>query len=134
MSNRRSMLLVGIASTAFVMNDALVKIVSVELPAGEIIVLRGELATGMLSIAAVALRAVRPLRILIAPAMVLRLASSATATTLVVISLRQMPSHAQRHPPVHPLGGDHRGRSGLLRAHRFGPCRRGRGRAHRGCC
>jgi drug/metabolite transporter (DMT)-like permease len=85
------MLLVGIASTAFVMNDALVKIVSAELPAGEIIVLRGVLATGMLSIAAVALGAVRPLRILVAPAMVLRLASSATATTLVVISLRQMP-------------------------------------------
>ena len=44
-ANLRGILAVLVASTAFVLNDALVKLVSSELPSSEIIILRGTLAT-----------------------------------------------------------------------------------------
>ena len=47
-ANLRGILAVLVASTAFVLNDALVKLVSAELPPSEIIVVRGILATLML--------------------------------------------------------------------------------------
>ena len=46
--NLRAIIAVLIGSTAFVLNDAMVKLVSSELPSGEIIVVRGMLATAML--------------------------------------------------------------------------------------
>ena len=46
--NLRGILAVLVGSTAFVLNDAMVKLVSAELPSGEIIILRGMLATAML--------------------------------------------------------------------------------------
>lgn len=89
--NLRGIIAVLIASTAFVMNDALVKLVSAELPSGEIIVLRGLLATGMLTVGVFALRASRPLSILLAPMMLVRLMAAAGATAFIVLSLRYLP-------------------------------------------
>lgn len=89
--NGRGILAVLVGSTAFVLNDALVKLVSAELPSGEIIVLRGALATAMLGAGVVALSAQRPLGILLTPMMLLRLASAATATAFIVMSLRHLP-------------------------------------------
>jgi drug/metabolite transporter (DMT)-like permease len=89
--NLRGILAVLIASTAFVMNDALVKLVTRELPAGEIIVLRGGLATCMLVTGVGLLRAARPLRIMLTPIMLLRFGSAAAATTFIVISLHHLP-------------------------------------------
>ena len=80
-----------VASTAFVLNDALIKLVSDELPASEIIVVRGMLATLMLIAEVVALGAVRPISILFEPMMLLRVASAATATVFIVLSLRRLP-------------------------------------------
>lgn len=90
-ANLRGILAVLVASTAFVLNDALIKLVSAELPASEIIVLRGILATLMLIAGVVALGAVRPIAILFTPMMLLRVASAATATVFIVLSLRRLP-------------------------------------------
>jgi drug/metabolite transporter (DMT)-like permease len=90
-ANLRGILAVLVASTAFVLNDALIKLVSSELPASEIIVLRGILATLMLIVGVVALGAVRPISILFTPMMLLRVASAATATVFIVLSLRRLP-------------------------------------------
>jgi drug/metabolite transporter (DMT)-like permease len=90
-ANLRGILAVLVASTAFVLNDALIKLVSSELPASEIIVLRGILATLMLVAGVVALGAVRPISILFTPMMLLRVASAATATVFIVLSLRRLP-------------------------------------------
>ncbi len=89
--NLRAIIAVLIGSTAFVLNDAMVKLVSSELPSGEIIVLRGILATAMLVIGVAVMGAARPLRILLTPMMLLRLGSAAAATTFIVISLRHLP-------------------------------------------
>jgi drug/metabolite transporter (DMT)-like permease len=90
-ANLRGILAVLVASTAFVLNDALIKLVSAELAASEIIVLRGILATLMLIAGVVALGAVRPIAILFTPMMLLRVASAATATVFIVLSLRRLP-------------------------------------------
>jgi len=89
--NLRAVLAVLIGSTAFVLNDAMVKLVSSELPSGEIIVVRGVLATAMLVVGVVVMRAARPLYILFTPMMMLRICSAAAATTFIVMSLRDLP-------------------------------------------
>ncbi|HEU0061838.1 MAG TPA: DMT family transporter [Hyphomicrobiaceae bacterium] len=89
--NARGILSVLIACTAFVINDAMVKLASAELPSGEIIFIRGALATVMLSIGVLLLGASRPLSLLTAPMMLVRLASSAASTVFIVISLRHLP-------------------------------------------
>jgi drug/metabolite transporter (DMT)-like permease len=90
-ANLRGILAVLLASTAFVLNDALIKLLSAELPPSEIIVLRGILATLMLVAGVVALGAVRPISLLFEPMMLLRVASAATATLFIVLSLGRLP-------------------------------------------
>jgi drug/metabolite transporter (DMT)-like permease len=89
--NVRGIVAVLAASAAFVLNDALVKLVSAELPSGEIIVVRGVLATAMLAAGVAAFGSARPLAILATPMMLLRLASAAGATVFIVLSLRYLP-------------------------------------------
>ena len=89
--NLRGIVAVLVSSVAFVLNDVCVKLVSDELPSGEILVVRGVLATAMLAAGVVAFGAVRPLGILLTPMMLLRLASAAGATVFIVISLRYLP-------------------------------------------
>jgi drug/metabolite transporter (DMT)-like permease len=86
--NLRGILAVLAASSAFVGNDAIIKLASEELPSGEIIVIRGVLATLLLSLGVVAVGAARPLRVFLTSMMVLRLFSAAAATTFIVLSLR----------------------------------------------
>jgi len=75
--NLRGIVAVLVSSVAFVLNDVCVKLVSDELPSGEILVVRGVLATAMLAAGVVAFGAVRPLGLLFTPMMLLRLASAA---------------------------------------------------------
>jgi drug/metabolite transporter (DMT)-like permease len=89
--NARGIIAVLVSSLAFVLNDACVKLVSAELPSGEIIVVRGALATVLLTAGVVALGAMRPLALLATPMMLLRLASAAGATVFIVLSLRHLP-------------------------------------------
>ncbi|HJZ30067.1 MAG TPA: DMT family transporter [Hyphomicrobiaceae bacterium] len=89
--NARGIFSVLIASTAFVINDVMVKLTSAELPSGEIIFVRGALATVMLTIAVLLVGAGRPLSLLIAPMMLVRLSSAAAATVFIVLCLRHLP-------------------------------------------
>ena len=89
--NLRGIIAVLIASTAFVINDAIVKLVSAELPSGEIIVVRGVLATILLAAGVVVLGAARPVSVLMTRMMVMRLFAAGAATTFIVISLRYVP-------------------------------------------
>jgi drug/metabolite transporter (DMT)-like permease len=89
--NLRGIVAVLISSVAFVLNDVCVKLASDELPSGEIIIVRGVLATAMLAVGVVAMGAVRPLAILLTPMMLLRLASAAGATVFIVLALRYLP-------------------------------------------
>jgi drug/metabolite transporter (DMT)-like permease len=89
--NLRGIIAVLISAAAFVINDAMVKLLSDELPSGEIIVVRGVLATALLAAGVVALGAARPLSVLMTPMMALRLIAAGAATTFIVISLRHAP-------------------------------------------
>jgi drug/metabolite transporter (DMT)-like permease len=89
--NLRGIIAVLIASAAFVINDAIVKLVSAELPSGEIIVVRGILATALLAAGVVALGATRPLSVLMTRMMIMRLLAAGAATTFIVLSLRYVP-------------------------------------------
>lgn len=89
--NLRGILSVLIGSTAFVVNDALVKLVSAELPPSQIILIRGVMATILLVIGVLVLGARRPLAVLFTPMMLLRIFSAAAATSFVVFSLRELP-------------------------------------------
>jgi drug/metabolite transporter (DMT)-like permease len=89
--NLRGILAVLTASTAFVLNDAVVKLISAELPAGELLILRGVLATGMLVLGVAVTGAARPIGILFEPLMLLRILAAAGATTCIVLALRYLP-------------------------------------------
>lgn len=89
--NLRGIVSVLIASTAFVLNDALVKLMSAELPSGEIIIIRGVMATVLLCVGVVASGAMRPLSLLLTPMMLMRLAAAAGSTTCIVLALRHVP-------------------------------------------
>jgi drug/metabolite transporter (DMT)-like permease len=89
--NLKGILAVLTASSAFVVNDAVVKLLAAELPPGEILVVRGVLATAMLAAGVAALGAARPLAILFTPMMLLRLFAAGAATALIVVALRDLP-------------------------------------------
>jgi len=89
--NARGILSVLAASTGFVVNDVFVKLASAEVPSGEIIFIRGALATVMLTIGVQVTQAGRPLTLLFEPMMLVRLGSSAGATVFIVICLRHLP-------------------------------------------
>lgn len=89
--NLRGIIAVLIGSAAFVINDAIIKLISAELPSGEIIVLRGVMATLLMAACVVVLGAARPLSILLTRMMMARLVAAAAATTFIVISLRFVP-------------------------------------------
>jgi drug/metabolite transporter (DMT)-like permease len=89
--NLKGILAILTGSAAFVINDAIVKLVSAELPSGEIIVVRGVLATLLLAVSVVALGAWRPLSVLATPMMATRLLAAAAATVFIVLSLRYAP-------------------------------------------
>lgn len=81
-----------LASTAgFVTNDAIVKVLTEELPNGQIIFLRGLVATALMGLIASILRAWRPPSVLLKPAMALRLGAAALSTLFVVAALRHLP-------------------------------------------
>lgn len=89
--NLRGILAVLACSTTFVVSDALVKLVSAHLPASEIVVLRGLLATVLLAIGAHMFGAMRPLSVLLQPMMLVRVLAAGGASCLVVVSLRDLP-------------------------------------------
>jgi drug/metabolite transporter (DMT)-like permease len=89
--NLRGVLAVLVGSTAFVLNDAFVKLASPELPASQINAIRGVIATVLLAGICTAMGAWRPLSVLLSPMMLLRVGAAAAASTFIAIGLRHMP-------------------------------------------
>ena len=89
--NLRGILAVLIGSTGFVGHDAIIKLVSAELPSSEIIVVRGLIASVLFVAAVIAAGATRPLSILLEPLMLVRVLATAGATVFIVLALRYLP-------------------------------------------
>ena len=89
--NLRGILAILASATGFVVNDALVKLATEELPTGEIIFVRGVMATAILAIATTYGRAWRSPRVLLQPAMAIRITSASFATLFIVAALRYLP-------------------------------------------
>ena len=89
--NLRGILAVFIGSTAYVLHDAMAKLLSEELPSSEIIIVRGLIGTAMLITGVFALRATRPLSVLLEPLMLVRLIGTGCATVFIIMALRYLP-------------------------------------------
>ncbi len=89
--NFKGILAVLASATGFGVNDALVKLATEDLPTGEIIVVRGIMATMILTAAAMHGKAWVSPNVLLQPAMILRLVASAFATLFIVMALRYLP-------------------------------------------
>ncbi len=89
--NFRGILAILASSAGFVVNDAIVKVVSAELPNSQIIVIRGVMATLILGTAMFMTRGWRSPRVLLTPPMLVRLIASAFATLFIVAALRHLP-------------------------------------------
>ncbi len=89
--NVRGILAILASAMAFVVNDALVKLATSELPTGEIIVLRGVISTVVIALAASIAGAWCSPRALLAPPMLIRLIGSGFASLSIVAALRHLP-------------------------------------------
>ena len=92
MSENFKGILAMLASAAgFVVNDAIVKVVTTELPDGQIIFLRGLVATSLMGLVTSIVGGWRRPAVLLRPAMVMRVVMAAFSTLLIVASLRHLP-------------------------------------------
>jgi drug/metabolite transporter (DMT)-like permease len=89
--NLKGVLAMLASATGFVTNDAIVKLVTEELPTGQIIFLRGVVATAIMGLFVSNMGGWRPPSVLIRPAMLLRLGSAVLATLFVASALRYLP-------------------------------------------
>jgi drug/metabolite transporter (DMT)-like permease len=89
--NLKGILAILLSACGFVINDAMVKLATDELPTGEIIFIRGVMATAILGAAATFASAWRSPVVLLQPAMTIRLLTSAGATMFIVAALRHLP-------------------------------------------
>jgi drug/metabolite transporter (DMT)-like permease len=89
--NLRGILAVLIASTAFVMHDAMAKLLTAELPSSEIILVRGLIGNAMMIAGVFLLGASRPLSTLLQPLMIVRLLGTGCGTVFIILSLRYLP-------------------------------------------
>jgi drug/metabolite transporter (DMT)-like permease len=89
--NVKGILAILFSTAGFIVNDAIVKVITEELPKGEVMFMRGLAATTLLAVLTTATRSWRPLHILLAPAMLVRLVAAAFSTLFVVASLRHLP-------------------------------------------
>ena len=89
--NMRGILAMLVSALAFVINDALVKLATSELPTGEIIVIRGAISTVVIAIATTIAGAWASPSTLFAPPMLIRLIGSAFASLSIVAALRDLP-------------------------------------------
>jgi drug/metabolite transporter (DMT)-like permease len=89
--NLRGILAMTASATGFVLNDALVKLATEELPTGEIILLRGLIATSIMGLVVSMAEGWRPPGVLMKPAMVVRLLTAGLSTIFVIAALRHLP-------------------------------------------
>ena len=84
--NQRGILAILGASLAFVLNDAIVKLVSRDLPLGELIFVRGIMATALIGAVCWAYGAMRPLSLVFTPHVASRVVASGLSTVLIVVA------------------------------------------------
>lgn len=89
--NHKGILAIVGSSTAFVFADALTKLATAELPIGELIVIRGVMASLLTGIVAWWYGALRPLTVLAEPALVVRILAAGCSTMFIVLSLKYLP-------------------------------------------
>jgi drug/metabolite transporter (DMT)-like permease len=89
--NLRGILAVLIGSTAYVLSDAMAKLLTAELPSSEIILVRGVIINMMMIAGVFILGASRPLSILFQPMMMVRLLGTGGATVFIILALRYLP-------------------------------------------
>ena len=89
--NQRGILAILASAMAFVINDALVKLATTDLPTGEIIVIRGLISTVVIAIATTIAGAWASPRKLLAIPMLIRLIGSGFASLSIVAALRHLP-------------------------------------------
>ena len=90
-ANRRGMLAVSAGMACFIINDTLVKYVSESLPASQLIVVRGLMASALVLAIAHALGATRRIRDLLDRRVVARAAVDAVGTLVYLVSLFHIP-------------------------------------------
>ncbi|MCC2113954.1 MAG: DMT family transporter, partial [Hyphomicrobiales bacterium] len=79
------------ANACYVVNDTLVKLVGADLPIGEIILLRGLIASAVIVVTAAALGALKNLHLLLSWPVVLRVLGEVGAALLYLTALLRMP-------------------------------------------
>jgi drug/metabolite transporter (DMT)-like permease len=89
--NLRGILAILAASTAYVMHDAMAKLLSEELAISEVIIVRGVIGTAMLVAGVFVLRATRPLAVLFEPMMLVRLIATGGASLFIILALKNLP-------------------------------------------
>jgi len=86
--NLRGIIAILGASVAFILNDSVVKLMSADIPVGELIALRGMLATLFIMICAAATGGLAPPSVLLEPVIAARVVTAAFATLFIVLSLK----------------------------------------------
>jgi len=86
--NLRGIIAILGASVAFILNDSVVKLMSAEIPVGELIALRGILATVFIMACAAATGGLASARVLLEPVIATRIVTAAFATLFIVLSLK----------------------------------------------
>jgi drug/metabolite transporter (DMT)-like permease len=89
--NLRGIAAILASASGFVINDAIVKLVTEELPTGEIIVVRGLMATLLIGVVAWWRGAMRPVRVLLQTPIMIRIVAAALASLFIVAALRYIP-------------------------------------------
>jgi drug/metabolite transporter (DMT)-like permease len=89
--NLRGIAAILASASGFVVNDAIVKLVTEELPTGELIVVRGLMATVLIGAVAWWRGAMRPVRVLLQTPIIIRILAAALATLFIVGALRYLP-------------------------------------------
>jgi drug/metabolite transporter (DMT)-like permease len=89
--NLRGILAILTASTAYVFHDSMAKLLTEELPSGEIILVRGAIANVIMIAGVYALGATRPLKVLFEPMMMVRLLATGGASVFIILALRYLP-------------------------------------------
>ena len=89
--NARGAALMTLSMAGFAINDGLVKLVGQALPLGQVLLIRGLFATGLILILAWAFRQMRPLAVLFSPMLMIRTLAEIVATLSFLTALVNMP-------------------------------------------
>ena len=90
-TNLRGALFMSLAMAAFLLNDTITKVLSADMNMGQIMILRGIVASALIFALAHYRGALRPVRLLFQPAVLLRIIGEAGAAITFLIALAEIP-------------------------------------------